>query len=94
LRDALTKLGRLPTATEAAAALTAAIEDYSKSDMTVGGPINILKLTNAGPPQWSGTPPGDGGLTQICDLVRERNLDIRPTGTEEEMDRHLKASCR
>ena len=76
LRDTLAKLGRLPTTAEAAAALKAAIEEYSKIDLTVGGPISILKLTDVNPPQWSGTAPTDGGLTQICDLVRMRRSNI------------------
>jgi len=96
LRDTLTKLGRLPTTTEAAAALKAAIEEYSRADLTVGGPISVLKLTAANPPQWSGPAPTDGGLTQICDLVREHRAGrrkIAPVGTPEELERHLNAAC-
>ena len=93
LTDTLTKLGRPPTTTEASAALKAAIEEYSRTDPTVGGSISILKLTKSGPPQWSGTPPSDGGLMQICDLVRARRLQIRPLGTQQELDAHLNAAC-
>ena len=96
LRDTLSKLGRVPTTTEAAAALTAAIEEYSRTDPTVGGPINILKLTAADPPQWTGTPPSDGGLTQICDLVKEHRAGRRKIVAlvpPVELDLHLNAAC-
>ena len=93
LRDMLTQFGRIPTTDEAAAALRAAITEYSGKDLTVGGPINILKLTNAAPPQYSGTPPTDGSVTKICDLVRARRASIRPIGSPADLDRHLKAAC-
>ena len=93
LRDSLTKLGRLPTTTEATAALTTAIEEYSRTDPTVGGPISILKLAPGAPPQWSGNPPSDGGLTQICDLVRVRRAQIVPLTTPQDLNIHLNAAC-
>lgn len=93
LRDTLTKLGRRPTTTEAEAALKAAIEEYSRTDPTVGGPISILKLSAAAPPQWSGVPPSDGGLTQICDLVRTRRAEITPVVSQQALDLHLNAAC-
>jgi hypothetical protein len=93
LRDTLEKLGRIPTTNEAAATLKTAIEDYSRADLTVGGPTNILKLTNVAPPQWSGIPPTDGGLAHICDLVRARRTAIVPMGSQEDLNRHLKAAC-
>ena len=93
LRDTLTKLGRAPAAAEAAAALTAAIEEYSRTDPTVGGPISILKLSGSAPPQWFANPPSDGGLTQICDLVRVRRAQIMPLGTPQDLNAHLNAAC-
>ena len=94
LGDILMKLGRLPTTTEAAAALKSAIDEYSKKDLTVGGPISILKLTNVAPPQWAGTAPADTGLAKICDLVAARRTEIVPVGSRQELDRHLSAACR
>ena len=96
LRETLAKLGRLPTTTEAAAALAAAIAESSRTDSTVGGPVRILKLTRANPPQWSGPPPSDGGLTQICDLVREHRAGRRRIVAlvpQAELDQHLNAAC-
>src|SRR5580704_16711860 len=91
LRGALTKLGRLPTTAEASAALKAAIEESSRADPTVGGPVSILTLSPSSPPQFSGVPLTDGGLTRICDLVREHRAGRRriiPVGTSQELEQH------
>lgn len=96
LRDALTKLGRLPTTSEGAAALKAAIEDSSRIDPTVGGPISILKLTGGAPPQWIENKPSDQGLTQVCQLVAEHRrgrMRIVPLGTPQELEQRLDAAC-
>jgi hypothetical protein len=96
LRDALTKLGRLPTTAEASTALKSAIEESARADPTVGGPVSILTLSPSAPPQWSGVPPTDGGLTQICDLAREHRAGRRrivPVGTPQELEQHLDAAC-
>ena len=96
LRERLARLGRLPTTAEAADALKAAIEEYSRTEPTVGGPISILKLTNEEKPEWLANPSSNSSLTRICDLVREHragNRRIVPLGTPEELDRHLKAAC-
>jgi hypothetical protein len=93
LRERLGALARTPTSVEASAALTAAIEDYAKRDITVGGPISILKLTSTAPPQWSGVPASDAGMTQVCDLVRALRTAITPIGSKEELDQRLKAAC-
>jgi hypothetical protein len=93
LNDTLAKLRGRPTVMEARAALKAAIEESSKTDSTVGGPISILTLTQDGPPQWSGAVPSDGGLSQICDLIRRRRADIVPLGSQQDLDSHLSAAC-
>jgi 20S proteasome alpha/beta subunit len=93
LRERLLKLDRLPTTEEAAAALKAAIDESSKNDLTVGGPISVLKLTNVAPPQWAGSPPTDHDIAQICDLVHARRNDIVSLQTKDDMDRHLNAAC-
>jgi hypothetical protein len=93
LRNTLTKLGRLPTAVEAAAALKFAIEESGRTDSTVGGPISILKLSGNAPPQWSGWVPSDGGIGQICDLIHRRRADIVPFGSQADMDLHLNSAC-
>jgi 20S proteasome alpha/beta subunit len=93
LREALSKLNRAPTMAEAAAALKAAIEESSRSDSTVGGPVSILRLTSGGAPVWTGAPPSDGGITQICDLVRKRHADIVATASQRDLDFRLKAAC-
>ena len=94
LHDSIAKLGRLPTTQEAAAALTAAIEDYSRIDRSVGGPVSVLKVSGVAPPQWAGSPPTDPQLTQICDLVAKRGMDIVAVGSREELQRKLNAACR
>ncbi len=96
LRDTLTRIGRMPKTSEAAAALKSAIEESSRSDPTIGGPITVLKLTHGGPPQWMGNPPVDNGSIEICDLVREHRAGgrtIRPAGTPQELEQHLNAAC-
>jgi 20S proteasome alpha/beta subunit len=93
LRNSFAKLGRLPTTQEAAAALTAAIDEYSKIDRSVGGPVSVLKLTGVAPPQWAGSPPTDPQLTHICDLVSKRGRDIVAVGSSEELQRQLNAAC-
>lgn len=93
LRDTLARLNRKATMDEGAAALKAAIEASGKTDLSVGGPISIVKLTTNGPPQWVGPILSDGGMTQICDLVRERRSDIMPFGSRLDLDLHLSAAC-
>jgi hypothetical protein len=96
LRDTLTKMGRAPTTAEAADALKIAIDEYSRTDPTVGGPVSILKLTKENAPQWLANLSPDNSLTQICDVVREHRAGrrrIMPLGTQEELDQHLKAAC-
>jgi hypothetical protein len=96
LRENLTKLGRLPRTGEAAAALKAAIEEYSRTDPTVGGPVSLLKLTRGAPAQWLENPATDNGWTRICQVVEEHRrgrIRIKPLGTQEDLDRHLDAAC-
>jgi len=96
LRNALIERGRPPTAMQAAAALTAAIEEYSRTDPTVGGPTTVVKLTKDAPPQWLTTRLTDSSAATICDLVREYRASLRritPLATREEMDQHLRAAC-
>ena len=96
LRNTLIRLGRIPTTSEGTAALKAAIEEYSRTDPTVGGPISILKLTNGGPPQWIENRPSDRGLTQVCQLVSEHRagrMRIVPLGSPQELDQKLNAAC-
>jgi len=93
LRDTLSGLPGRPTVAEARAALKAAIEESSKTDSTVGGPISILTLIHDGPPQWSGALLSDGGLSQICDLIHRRRGDIVALGSQQDLDLHLSAAC-
>ena len=96
LREMLMKLGRIPNTNEGAAALRTAIDEYSKTDTTVGGPISILKLANGAPPQWLENPPTDRGLSQVCELVQEHRkgrLRITPLGSPQEMEGRLNAAC-
>lgn len=96
LRDTLMKLGRLPKVSEGAAALKAAIEQHSRTDPTVGGPISILKLSSGAEPQWLENPSRDSGHTRICDLVAEHRAGrrrIMPLGTQQQLDQHLNAAC-
>ena len=96
LRETFTKLGRIPKTNEAAAALKAAIEEYSRTDPTVGGPVSILKLTKGAPAQWLANPATDNGWTRVCDVVAEHRrgrVRIVPLGTQQELDLHLNAAC-
>ena len=96
LRDRLTRFGRPPTTVEAADALKVAIEEYSRTDPAVGGPISLLKLINEERPEWLANPSINNSLTQICELVREHRAGrrrISPLGTPEELDQQLNAAC-
>jgi hypothetical protein len=93
LRDTLVRLNATPTMAQAMEALKSAIEEASRTDPTVGGPISMLKLSSNAPPQWSGAPISDGGITQICDLVRKRRAEIVPVGAQGDLDLHLNAAC-
>lgn len=93
LRETLAKLNRKATMDEGVAALKAAIEASGRTDLTVGGPVSIVKLTMNGPAQWVGAVLSDSGMTQICDLVRKRRSDIMPFGTRQDLDEHLSAAC-
>ena len=96
LRDTLMKLGRAPTTEEAASALKIAIEEYSRSDLAIGGPISILKLTNNSAPEWLANSFLNSSSSQICDVVREYRAGrqrITPLGTAADLDRHLDAAC-
>ena len=93
LRDTLRGLSRRPTVAEARAALKAAIEESSKTDSTVGGPVSSLTLTHDGSPQWSGAVLSEGGLSKICDLIRRRRSEIVPLGSQQDLDLHLSAAC-
>ncbi len=96
VQNTIAKLGRIPTTSEAAAVLRAAIEEYSRTDPTVGGPVSILKLTNGAAPQWLENRPSDRGLTQVCQLVNEHRagrIRIVPLGSPQELDQRLKAAC-
>jgi hypothetical protein len=92
----LIKLGRLPTTAEAAAALRAAIQERGRSDVTVGGPITLLKLTNGALPAWLENRPNDNGWSKICDLVdahRRGAAHIIPMTSTGELERRLNAIC-
>jgi hypothetical protein len=96
LQERLMKLGRPPKATEAAAALKAALQASANSDTTIGGPVSLLKLTPNGPAEWLENQPTDRGLTHICDLVREHRSGHRrivPATTSQDLERHLNAAC-
>jgi hypothetical protein len=96
LRESLAKLGRLPTTAEAAAALKMAIDDYSRTDTAVGGPISLLKLTKEKLPEWLTSPLNAGSMTQLCELVREHRAGrrrITPLVGPAEFDQYLKGAC-
>ena len=96
LRNTLMKLGRMPTTSEGAAALKAAIEQYSRTDPAVGGPISILKLRNGAAPEWLENPASDNGLSRICELVSEHRtgrMRILPVGASSDLERRLNAAC-
>ena len=93
LRSSLARLNRLPTTTEGMTILKAAIEESERAVSSVGGPISMLKLTSSSPPQWSGAVLSDGGLSQVCDLVRLRRPDIVPFGSKQDLELHLSAAC-
>src|SRR6267142_680717 len=96
LRETFTKLGRIPKTGEAADALRVAIEEYSRTDPTVGGAVSILKLTKGAPAQWLANPATDNGWTRVCDVVGEHRrgrVRIVPLGTQQELDLHLNAAC-
>ena len=96
LRDTLMKLGRAPTTEEAASALKIAIEEYSRSDLAIGGPISILKLTNTSAPDWLANPFLNSSSSRICDVVHEHRAGLRrimPLTTTADLDQHLDAAC-
>jgi hypothetical protein len=96
LRETLTKLGRIPKTSEGAAALKTAIQEYSRTDLTVGGPVSILKLTKDAPAQWLENPATDNDWTRVCQVVEEYRrgrVRIMPLGTQQELDLHLNAAC-
>ena len=96
LHDTLMKLGRVPTAEEAASALKMAIEEYSRLDPAVGGPISILKLTNNSAPEWLANSVLNSSSSRICDVVREHRAGLRkitPLSTTADLDQHLEAAC-
>jgi 20S proteasome alpha/beta subunit len=93
LRSSLARLSRPPTTAEGVEMLKAAIGESARTDSSVGGPISILKLTNDGLPEWSGAVLSDGGLSQICELIRLRRPDIMPFGSRQDLDLRLSAAC-
>jgi hypothetical protein len=96
LRESLSKLGHTPTTAEAAAALKIAIDDYSRTDTSVGGPVSLLKLANEKAPEWLTSPLTDGGMTKICDLVRDHRTGrrrITPLVGPAEFDQYLRGAC-
>src|SRR5207249_7186150 len=96
LHNTFIKLGRPPTTQEDASSLKIAIEEYSRSDQAIGGPISILKLTNNSAPEWLANSFLNSSSSQICDVVREYRAGrqrIMPLGTAADLDRHLDAAC-
>jgi hypothetical protein len=93
LHQTFDKLNRPPTVTEAAAALKAEIEKTAETDRAAGGPISILRLSNAALPQWLTQPPSDNGIEKICDVVRERRAEIAPLVDRPNFDLRLNAAC-
>jgi hypothetical protein len=96
LRDKLAAVGHVPATAEAADILKVAIEEYSRTDQTVGGAITILKLTSHERPEWLANPSIGDSPSHICDLVREHRSGRRtiiPLGSPEELEQQLKAAC-
>ncbi len=96
LRESLTKLGHIPTTAEAAAALKIAINEYSRTDTTVGGPISVLKLTREKAPEWLTSPLSAGSMTKVCELIREHRAgrrQITPLVGPAEFDQYLRGAC-
>jgi 20S proteasome alpha/beta subunit len=95
--DALKNLRRVPTTAEAATALRTAIEESAKVDITVGGPISILKISNNGAAVWIQNPPNDRGWTNVCDMIqahRSGKARIVPRESAAEVNKRLAGACR
>ena len=88
--------GRMPSSSEAAAALEQAIQESADLDPTVGGPITLLLVPKSGPPRWLKNPPSDNGWTRVCDVVasyRSGRANIFFTNTKDQLDNYLNATC-
>lgn len=88
--------GRIPSSSEAAAALEQAIQESADLDSTVGGPITLLLVAKSGPPRWLKNTPSDNGWTRVCDIVashRSGRTNIFFTNTKDELDKYLNAAC-
>jgi hypothetical protein len=88
--------GRIPSSSEAAAALDQAIQESADVDPTVGGPITLLLVPKSGAPRWLKNPPGDNGWTRVCDIVessRSGRTTIFFTNTKDQLDKFLNAAC-
>ena len=88
--------GRMPSSSEAAAALDQAIQESADLDSTVGGPVTLLLVPKSGAPRWLKNPPGDNGWTRVCDVVasyREGRTAIFFTNSKDELDRYLNSAC-
>jgi len=88
--------GRIPSSTEAAAALEQAIQESADLDSGVGGPITLLLISKTGEPRWLKNPPSDNGWTRVCDVVashREGRTPIFFTDTKDQLDKYLNRVC-
>lgn len=88
--------GRIPSSSEAAAALEQAIMESADLDSTIGGPITLLLVPKSGEPRWLKNPPSDNGWTRVCDVVasyRSGRTNIFFTNTKDELDKYLNAAC-
>jgi hypothetical protein len=88
--------GHVGTVREASEALEKAIREAADLDPTIGGPITLLELSNAGNPHWLQNPPNDNGWTRVCDVVaayRKGRIPIFFTDTKEALDGYLAGVC-
>ena len=54
------------------------------------------KLTKESAPEWLTSPLSDGGMTKVCDVVREHRAGrrrITPLAAPAEFDHYLKGAC-
>jgi hypothetical protein len=88
--------GRIPSSSEAAAALDQAIQESADLDSTVGGPISLLLIPKSGDPRWLKNQPSDNGWMRVCDIVvsyRSGRTNIFFTNTKQELDKYLDSVC-
>jgi hypothetical protein len=88
--------GRMPSTTEAAAALEQAIQESADLDSAIGGPITLLQVSKTDEPRWLKNPPSDNGWTRVCDVVASHRNGRTPiffTNTRDQLDNYLNGVC-